>query len=311
MNRVSDMMDFVRKRVGTVADDIILRELNLAWSAIWTAEDLPNCFQTILIKPSSGDRWMSLPGFVDRIQGIRYASWGPTIKLNYPTTYFNGQGPRWQNLLEWRSVDVEAVKRQIDIVAPVTLTTAAPLSADVEVTIIGEGAGSGRLRETVTLPAGERTVTSSKSFGPTITSITKKVYTESDITVSDSAGNELAVLGSAELETRFVVVKLHDCCDQFINLNCQCFEVLYKTRPPVLWFEEDTVPTPHHNAVQAAATASILASKSGDGDLKRAAAYAQQAQMATSKFTQNELRGTDTPVITGGNPLITRWNNWI
>jgi hypothetical protein len=308
MNRVSDMKAFVVKRVGNVTAEEALRELNTAWQEMWDSQDLPGCLESVLIKPEDGSaRYLALPGFVGRIQGIRYAAWGPTIRLNYPTTYFQGTGPRWQSLVEWSSVDEEPLKRQVLNVSPLTFKVPAPLDEDIAITVVGNATGAERARETVTLLRGERSVTTSIAFGPSISSITKTAYCAKDITVVDKDDNELAVLGAADLQCRYMIVKLFDFCNRMLDLACQAFEVLYKKRCSVLFFDEDTVPAPHYVAVQNQAVASLLAARSGDGDLTRASVFSARAAKAVSAFSQAQMRGTTVRIDTGKNSMYSEY----
>lgn len=308
MNRVSDMRTFVINRVGNVTDAEALRELNIAWAELWDTQDIPGCLETIFIRPESTEqRYLSLPGYVGRINGIRYASWGPTIRLNYPTVYFQGTGPRWQSLLEWAAVDEEPLARQVENVSPLTFSVPAPMDTDIEITVIGNATGAERARENVTLLAGDRSVTTNIAFGPSISSITKTAYCDKDITVTDKDENELAVLGAASLQCRYIIVKLYDTCSRLLDFNCQSFEVLYKKRCPVLFFDEDTVPTPFHVAVQNQAAASLLAARAGDGNLTRANIFSSRAAKAVSAGSQDKLRGTSVRVDTGKNALYTQY----
>lgn len=308
MNRVSDMVTFITRRVGNVTAAEALRELNIAWAEMWDSQDLPGCLETVLIRPDDETaRYLALPGFVGRVQGLRFAAWGPTIQLNYPTTYFQGNGPRWQSMLEWKSIDVEPLARQVQNVSPLTFKVPAPLEDDVTITVVGNATGASRARENVTLRAGERSVTSTIAFGPEIDSITKTAYCAKDITICDKDDNELAVLGAAELETRYIIVQLYDFCNRLIDFTCQSFEVLYKKRCPVLFFDEDTIPAPHHVAVQNQAVASLLAARSGDGDLTRANVYSARAAKAVSAFSQAELRGTSVKLNTGRTRMYTEY----
>jgi hypothetical protein len=308
MNRVSDIRTFISNRIGgAISDADVLREINIAWQEIWDAYDLPNCLETILVRPEGGESFLTLPGCVGRVQGIKFSQWGPNVVLNYPTTYYAGTGPKWQSLLEWRSVDIAATKRALDNVGPLTLKIPNVLETDVEVTIIGPGAGSARIKEVVTIPAGEREATSDAAFGPDIRNITKDVVTAFDITIYDKDDNEVAVLAADQFETRYILLRLWDACNVYINPVSQCFEVLYKKRCPLLWFDEDTIPEPHHLTVQNAAVASILARRSGDGDLKRANVFAARAGVMMGQLSAGELRGTSVPVNVGQNSIYHRW----
>lgn len=309
MNSVADMKAYVQAKVGTISAVEVLKELNLAWSTLYGVSDIPNSLATIFVRPASGTQnYITLPGFVGRVQGVRFSNWGPTIRLMYPTNYFSGTGPRWQSMLEWRSVDEVPTSAEIQNIGPVTLSVPAPLADDLEVTIIGQAAGASRARETVTLPAGERSVESATGFGPILDSITKTVYAAKDVTLTDKDGNEIAVLGAAETQTRYIEIKFSDSCGNYIDFNCQCFEVLYKKRAQVLWFDEDTIPAPYHVTVQNAAVASILAGRSSDGDMTRAAAFAGISAQSATRFAQDQLRGTDVRVITGPNNMYTQWS---
>lgn len=308
MNRVSDMRTFVINRVGNVTEAEALRELNTAWAELWDTQDIPGCLETVLIRPDDSEqRYLALPGFVGRINGIRYASWGPTIRLNYPTVYFQGTGPRWQSMLEWASVDEEPLERGLDNVSPLTFSVPAPLAEDVTITIVGNATGAERARENVTLLAGERSVTTTIAFGPRVSSITKTAYCDKDITISDKDGNELGTLGAASLQSRYIIVKLYDTCSRLLDFNCQSFEVLYKKRCPVLFFDEDTVPTPFHVAVQNQAVASLLAARAGDGNMTRANIFAARAAKSVTAGAQERLRGTSVRVDTGKNSLYTQY----
>lgn len=311
MNRVSDMRTYIINRVGNVSAAEALRELNTAWSELWDSQDLPGCLETVLVRPvDESDNFLAMPPFVGRIQGIRYAAWGPTIKLNYPTTYFQGDGPKWQSLIEWRSADEEPIKRQIQNVGPLTLKVPAPLTEDVAVTIIGNATGADRARETVTLRAGDRSVETLIGFGPFISSITKTAYCEKDITITDKDDQEIAILGASELQSRYIIVKLYDFCNRFLDLSCQSFEILYKKRCPVLFFDEDTIPAPHHIAAQNQAVASLLAARSGDGDMTRANMFSKRAAVAVTAFSQAQLRGTQVQVDVGRDDLYsTFWGH--
>jgi hypothetical protein len=92
-----------------------------------------------------------------------------------------------------------------------------------------------------------------------------------------------------------------------LDLACQAFEVLYKKRCSVLFFDEDTVPAPHYVAVQNQAVASLLAARSGDGDLTRASVFSARAAKAVSAFSQAQMRGTTVRIDTGKNSIYTEY----
>jgi hypothetical protein len=301
------MRTFVINRVGNVTETEALRELNTAWQELWDTQDVPGCLETVLVQPEDRTaQQLALPGFVGRIQGIRFATWGPTVRLNYPTAYFQGMG-KWQSALEWAAVSEEPIKRQLTNVSPLTFTLPAPIADDVQITVVGNSTGADRARETVTIHAGDRAATSTLAFGPFISSITKTAHCAKDITITDKDAIEVAVLGASELQTRYIIVKLYEACFNYVDVSEQSFEILYKKRCPVLFFDEDTVPTPFHVAVQNQAVASLLGARSGDGDLTRASAFSARAARSVSAMAADRQRGTTVRLDTGKNSLYTRY----
>ncbi len=308
-NRVTEIKEFIRPRVGQqISDAEILREINLAWSQIYATNTLPFSTGSVFIKPPPETKIITLPYYVEGIRAIRAAKYGPNVRLNAPDFYFSDSKPQQINPFEFKRLPDSAINREFLQGQPLTIWLPRAQDEDIEVTVIGQGAGADRARESILIPIGEREATTSQAMGPSIVSITKSIFTQVNIEVRLADGTEIATLPNDQLATNYVSVQLTDQCCNLLHYDLQCFEVLFKRRAPLLWFEEDAIPDNFHIPVQNLAVANILMARSDKDSTERAANFGIMARGGLQAIRNENAVGTDYSIRTGTNPFTTNYN---
>ena len=153
---------------------------------------------TLVVPP---DKIISLPSFIGEIRGIRIHSSEQLVPLHMMNT------PRYSNstlayrVKNWRDLGDSPVQCNLTNVGPLTLTCSNVEATPVTVQIAGQTSSASKLEESILVNA--TTVTTVNQFGPTIFSIACFGDRNNDITISDSQGNVLAVLGNKDSKTRY------------------------------------------------------------------------------------------------------------
>lgn len=311
-NRVTDIKNFIRDRVGQqISDEHILREINTAWADIYARNNLPFSSGNVFIRPPANTRVITMPYYVARTTAIRAAKFGPEVRLNSPDFYFQDSKRQQINPFEFKRLPDSAINRSFTQGQPLTIWLPRAQDEDIEVTVIGQGTGADRVREPLLIPIGQRTVTSTQSLGPNITSISKSILTQVNIEVRLADGTVIAELANDQLETRYVTIQLTDECCSLLHYDTQCFEVLFKRRAPLLWYEEDIIPDNYHIPVQNLAVANILLARSDEGSNARGAAFGSIAGSGLNSIRNENAVGTDYTIKTGRNGFTTYYHGEI
>lgn len=302
-----DIINFCQTRTGYSDRDEILREINRAWERIWSVNDLPNSLYTCIIAPPSDTNIIALPRFVYELRKARYYK-GPQIEFYRPERYFSQVG-WYQHTFEWQTVGVSPLKNAVLNASTVTITIPDALDTPLIVTLIGQTDRGAKARDIITFEPGETSKVSVETFAQFF-SISKNIITEIDVTITDADGREIAVIDSDKYNCRHVLMKTAEDCSFFCaDSGCCCPEILFKRVPDTLYYDEDDVPEPWGQVLQADAVAHILSTK--EGKEKRAGLFATQAAGLTTRFGQVSGRGQNKPIDFGPNPHITRINGWI
>lgn len=179
---------------------------------------------TVVVLP---DKVVSLPPFIGELRGMRMH----TNELPFNLAAMSS--PRYVNTTlehkfkNWRDLGESAVHTLPSVIGPLTFTVSALEDTAPVVTISGQSDTGNVAEEEVTIDAGE--VTSTKNFGPQIYNISCFTERNHDITITDSEGNELAVLYNNFQKTRYKIV---DVSQVFWTLDTSAGEslidVLYK-----------------------------------------------------------------------------------
>jgi len=290
----SDIVRFCQTRAGEFKPEVYRREINEAWKDIWNSVDLPGALQTMKLNDqcdnSCGRAVVSLPWFVQELRMAKVLQ-GPNIDLNEPGYQFQA-GQWFQAPLTWSFVSYTPIERWNGNTAPPLLRISKPATEQFSVVLIGGMKNRQKVREEVVFTEGAVTVQAKTPF-ITYNSITKSVVTETDILGYDGSGEHMFTLPSATFEARNSVWRTRDLSLVWNNagwnfFSC-CYEILYKSTPNYLQYDEDCVLPNFEDVVQNAAVARLLLVEKGNEE--RAAIYNTIAKDSMSTIASNATKG--------------------
>lgn len=290
----SDIVRYAQARVGSFAADVYRREINEAWKDIWNAVDLPGSLQRMKISDqfdtSCRTAKITLPWFVQELRMAKVQQ-GPNIDLNEPGYQFQA-GHWFQAPLTWSFVEYTPLERFGGNTAPPLLKLSKKATEQFSVVLIGGMKNRQKVREEVVFTEGSITSQAKTPF-ITYNSITKSVVTETDIIGYDGANEQMFTLPSATFEARNAIWQTRDLSLVYNNtgwnfFSC-CYEILYKSTPNYLYYDEDCVLPNFETPVQDATVARLLLTEKGNEE--RAGVYAKIAIDALSTIASNATKG--------------------
>lgn len=185
------------------------------------------------------NKLVSLPSFIGELRGMRENTTDSPFNL-YPLMSPRYVSTSWDwRVRNWRDVSESPVHTLPASVGVLTLAAAGLESTNAVVLINGGTSNSQVVEEEVTMDATTKVTTNSFNTDiVTIASFSNRVY---NITVSDSAGNELAVLYNNESKTRYKIV---DVAEVFwasdTTTQDSLIDVAYKVKPAYLSKDTDS-----------------------------------------------------------------------
>jgi len=309
----SDIVKYVRARVGNADDTALRREINEAWKDVWNAVDLPGSLQKMKINDqfdsSCRSAKVTLPWFVQELRMAKVQQ-GPNIDLNEPGYQFQA-GQWFQAPLTWSFVEYTPLERFGGNTAPPLLRLSKACTEQFSVVIIGGMKNRQKVREEVIFTEGAIEVQAKTPF-ITYESITKSAVTETDILGFDGAGLQMFTLPSATFEARNGIWQTRDLSLVWNNtgwnfFSC-CYEILYKSTPNYLYYDEDCVLPNFETVIQDATVARLLLIEKGNEE--RAAVYDGLAKSALSMISSNATKGQRNVMDLGPNRFSRQyWGN--
>jgi len=152
----------------------VIDKINDIAEEMYATQDITGCLREMTINIDADDdgpvysSLVALPYYVDQLRGLRFSViLGGKIPMEtMQPRYSLGHG--WQNnpySLPFRIVrDNAPLKRDISNASVLTFTIAEPQTADITLSVVGKTTNASRAQETVTLVAGDITVSTTGNF---------------------------------------------------------------------------------------------------------------------------------------------------
>src|SRR5579862_2234990 len=278
---LKDVLDFVAARTDLVSRDDLLREVNNAWFEIWNSEDLPNSVFEISLKPVDNTARITLPYFIDVVRGVKANIGRPRVDLNTPRPYYQDES-YYQSPYTWRILGQSPLTNSILNATQLRVSIPYKATKQFKVTISGPYDTATNVREQLTFSIGTQEVWTTRRFIDA-TSIVKDTLLDFNVSISGANGEDYGIIPNLFYEARNTVVQITDKCLQCCT-NCRCYDVLYKTPAPVLYYDEQSIPFPQ---VLMNKTLEYIAMPK-DGQEKRTAMYAAKADALSQNYNNND-----------------------
>jgi len=281
----------------------LLELINEAAEELWENNDLPGCLRELFVRVPA-DYVIFLPSYVGELRSIR------DTDLRRPWT-LSDLRPRYHvhewpsNWMGWRFIGTSAIKAEITNSAPFTL--AIPVAdSELEITITGQTANAARRADTITMSALSNLATLGFTSVDAIRANKLPTY---DVTITDADDNEIAVLHSNSLETRYLMYDVSEypsvgnCSD-----NTRLMEVLYKMRLPRLENDDDLFPVPEYDKILASKTVQLFAERQQGGE-ERAIMMHKKVDMLVKKKQQDKTGHLEKKIKFAEDPLLGMFRN--
>lgn len=297
----------------------IIEKINDAAKELYDSDDIPGCLRELTFNIDTEaveSSLVSLPGYVDKLRGIRYTSvQGGKVPLNdMRPRYHLGKG--WGAnafALPFRVIREEyPLKREISNASILTFTLPNVETVDINITVIGRTANSDRFSEVVVIPAGELTVSSVGNYED-IENIEKYTTNNYNISVTDVENNELAVIPNNILSPLYKLLELTDAnLSNGVVVNyggLTAIDILFKTRFYKFVNLRDEFPCPNcDRIIFYKFAAQYLAQQ--PSLLGHAAAAQEKARMLLENLNVDSEDGKELELQFGRNGLLEAQNPW-
>lgn len=297
---LKDVIAFVSSRSGESNRDILLREINFAWTEYWNSTDLENSLFEVTVQPATSLARVTVPYYVDKIRAVKHNYGGARVQLNTPRPYYQDQTFA-QSPWTWRILGVTPLKQSITNATQLSVSIPEAETARFVVTLQGPTDNSSSDREQLTFDIGDITQSTTKNFTDLV-SITKNLVTSQDVSVTAADGTDLATIPNRLFQAKNTVLQIVDKYSQPCTTSL-CFDILYKAPCPYLYYDEDVIPMEE-----------VLMSKTlewmtmpKEGQEAVTAGYASKASSLLVQFNTSEARGIEHRLDLGQNPYTTQY----
>ena len=275
----------------------LLRYINRAGRELYEKYDLPGSVLEISACVDNTDGQVTLPYYVDQIRAARRSTSNQVIKLHDIRPRYH-ETPWRQNLLEWRIKKRVALHTPLSVESQLTFTIAEAQSETIQFVVAGQTANAGFKEETLTLEAGQTTVTTTtqwakeEPFG--IERITKSVITTCDVVVTQTTNNvEVSMLSSRSTSAVFVLVQLNDWVGTYDGEDT-CVELLFKRPYTELYYDHDIFIDPKLEDALVWKVRAHFASLSADPNVVMLApGYSASSEDLVRAVLQNQSKETE------------------
>jgi hypothetical protein len=184
------------------------------------------------------DKLITLPEYIGEIRGLRIHTTEMPFDLKAMAVPRYSSQTLQYKIKNWRDLGDSPLQRNLTLVGPLTFTSAAIETVPAVIIVTGQTDNSNRIEERVTMDTVSESTTN--NFGLRIDNIACFSQRQYDITVTDDAGNIVAILANNKNRTRY---KLIDVSQIFWPMSdtidgMSIIDVLYKV--PFSPFINDT-----------------------------------------------------------------------
>lgn len=275
--------------------DQLVRYLNTAGREIWNTKDLPGTmFEQYFVVPVETNTvnpvtQITLPWYCKGIRAVRWAP--PGEKLQLQDMYPRYQAKPWrQQLLTWRIKGTVPLSAPLDTAGQLTFVLPTAQTVNVDITVSGPVSQGASATETVTIPIGQLTATTTRQFlSPTPHRISKSVITTTDVIIRNAAGTDLGIIPNRQESAENLLVQVAEDSDYIGMRITGNVEVLYKMPYQELYFDQDVYISPdYEDCVVWRARANFEALQKDELALQRASALAQKCDELIGQLSANQ-----------------------
>lgn len=211
-----------------------IAKINEAADELYRSNDIPGCLREQLFEINDTETYqIAFPSQVDKIRAIRfYNTNGGQITIEDMRPRYHQH--RWgsNGRLRFRIKQQTALfNRSIENAALFTFTLKKVEITNIVINIVGKTEFASRQTETLTILAGQLSVTTTNSYEDFI-SIEKTVLNNYDIVITDVDGNTMGTIYNYELRPRYTIIQIRE--DDYAPVTNNSYplnivECLYKT----------------------------------------------------------------------------------
>jgi hypothetical protein len=211
-----------------------IQNVNQAAEELYNSCDLPGSIkEQVFQNPDVDASMIALPYYVGHIRGLRYSYfYGVKIALKDLRPRYHSKSWDSCNLLTYRLKNTKSpLARDIVSEGPLTFTLSKAEASDVTIDLVCSTKNSKSISETLTIPTGTLTVTSTLVPTEVLGIVKTSGVTSYDITVKDINNLVLAEIPNSEVSPCYTILQIQD--PRFLttgNSSLSTIEVLYKTR---------------------------------------------------------------------------------
>lgn len=304
---LSSIRAFVIAERGINANDTTYLDsiINQAAKEIFTSYDLPNSLDEILVTLNEGadQQRVSLPWNVANIRAIKDDA--QDFKWDLLDIRHAYQDGGWRPpYYGFRTIKSNAALcRELVDTVPLTFTLSAAEGSDVVIDVIGKISTGERIKDTITITAGNLTADSARAFFD-VHQIVKRSTTQSDITVTDLAGNIVAYIPNYREYSRYYIVNIQDRSRSY-DTNKKV-RILYKPHytPMVHDSEVFICGEEYEDIIYWETISRLWSTEDADGSADKALLAKQRSMGLLEAAMRNEDRTKDVRVNMGQNRYI-------
>jgi len=223
-----------------------IAKINKAAKELYSSADLVGCMREQVFNVDSSRLQVTLPYYIDELRNARHYDTRARVKIeDMRPRYFYGKD--WpQKYLSFRKKNKICTARDLDNDGLLTVTIPQAESSRFTVYITGSTIDSDRITEALVFDIGTITQTTINSFtsSPGFRFIGKDKLTSNNVTISDLNGNVISEIANCEQEAIYTLISVGDLDT---NLQCECYELLYKYKFSPFYNDYDTFPAPEYD----------------------------------------------------------------
>ena len=211
-----------------------IAKINEAAEELYRSNDIPDCLREQLFSFDDSETFqVALPSQVDKIRAIRLYDTNrgqvsvEDMRPRYHKNRWGGVGKLRFQIKQQNAL----LQRSINNAALFTFTLKEVETVPVVINIVGKTTKSSRFSETLTIPAGNLSVITTKSYEEFI-AIEKSSLNNYDITITDVDDEIMGEIKNYELSPRYTILKIREDDFSYLTNNSyplNLFECLYKT----------------------------------------------------------------------------------
>lgn len=209
---LKDIISIIEQETGLNASETtqrthIINHVNLAAKRLHESTDLEGSSISKDFNLSVGSALVAFPPEVGIVRKLRYVESRVNIEVGDERARFHESGYTDANCLRIITKEYQPLSRDIENVGKLTFNHPAAEDFDIIFFVVGGNDKTAQQSETVTLPAGQTTVSTKKTYSK-VTRLMRDTDASYDTQITDLTGIELAIFPTAYRNLQHQVVRL-------------------------------------------------------------------------------------------------------